>query len=97
MPKIYWKTIGLVIVTIALALLRANELYQFFIFATPGDSNFTAFLDLGMFMAITALVINEKLTRGEHWKAGAYILLFAATLLFIFLRQEWILWSLPYI
>lgn len=94
MPKIYWKTIGLVVAIVGLGALRANAIVQFFVFATPLEPNLNGLLDLLIVMAATALVINEKLTKGERWHAGHYLLLVLVPLIFIYLRQMWITWLL---
>ena len=73
MAKIYVKTILLVIAVTGLALLRLGLLRV----ADPfPDYVSNIFIATG----VTAVLINEKLTRGERWKRGYIALLILAIL-----------------
>lgn len=79
MAKIYVKTILLVIVVCILTLLRLNLLS----FSVPVPS---FLLDTLIGLGIVAIVINEKLTKGEHWYAWHYAVLLVAFILILCLR-----------
>lgn len=85
MPKIYFKTIVLVVAAVILIALRLNQLFHFLMFATPSDID--VLLDLGIVMSITAIILNEKFTRGEHWRLRHYFVLLLIAVLFIWIRQ----------
>lgn len=69
MAKIYVKTIALTCLFVLLFLMRFGLL----VYALPIPVSISNFL---LFTLITAIIINEKLTRGEHWKKWHYTLLF---------------------
>ena len=79
MPKIYVKTIMLVALTVFIVLLRMKLL----VFSVPLPSKV---FDVVICTSITAIVINEKLTRSERWKAKHYLLLLAITALIAWIR-----------
>lgn len=79
MPKIYAKTILLAVFVTVLTLLRLN-LLRFSLFV-PGYV-----LDILMMSSIVAIIINEKLTRGERWHKAHYALLLIVFILILWLR-----------
>lgn len=79
MPKIYVKTIGLVIFAVLMVLLRLNLLV--FSVSLPAKV-----FDLFIGASIIAVVINEKLTNSERWKVEHYLLLLVAFVSFACVR-----------
>lgn len=73
MPKIYKKTI---LLTIILTLLFLNQLC---ILKYSHPLSFKSFL-LFTIVLVCAIIINEKLTRGERWGSEHYLLLAIITL-----------------
>jgi len=78
MAKIYVKTIFLVVVCVCLLLARLGLLNL--------PVYISAFcLDFLIGIIIVAVLINEKLTRGERWTRSHYLLLFLYSCLWLFI------------
>jgi len=79
MAKIYVKTILLVILVVIMVLFRLNLL-------TISIPIPAFLLDTLIGLGIVAIIINEKLTKGEHWYAWHYAVLLVAFILILCLR-----------
>ncbi len=75
MAKIYFKTIGLTVFLIFFLFARLGLLS----FHLPIPDSVSNFL---LATLLTAIVINEKLTRGEKWLHIHYLLLLSAMLVY---------------
>jgi hypothetical protein len=79
MAKIYVKTIVLVVLVVIMALFRMNLLTVSILFPA-------FLLDTLIGLGIVAVVINEKLTKGEHWHTWHYAFSLVAFILILCLR-----------
>ncbi len=79
MPKIYGKTIVLVVAVVLLALLR----FDLLVFSVPLPN---AAVDVLIALCVVAIIINEKWTHGEKWKILQYVMFIVATVVIVLVR-----------
>lgn len=81
MAKIYLKTIILVVFLVIMILLRLHLLA--YDFTLPDIVS-----DVSICTIIVAIIINEKLTKGEHWGIGHRLALVLAFFAIVYLRFQ---------